>query len=384
MKAQEVPDYIKSTYGDAVKLTSDIHTELYYVLGANNVDGLTIYASNNLNNWNPELFPFSHNIKELQVNGVKVCLCINGNVDISSLSSDTIATIMPLLMSLNVSQTDRNVNGIAPLLIVKFKNGSQKMYFCENHYDEYNQDWGSGHEIYSTSKIVNDLQQKPITPMDIVGNLRDSGHIVFENYLSSDTTTNNLLETITNVDKASWNKICNAFPKGESVQLTYSDRYLKTPLGCILLAQLVYQLRKELGFEPSKTTIMLPTGIISSGIGYDSNTRSNDDIKITDDFHSYKECDNFLRMYLLKMCGINCEIIHERLPHYRSLTISGKNLELSIRPDGGVAYGWAVDNRTAPDLSLSDIRDNPGIDIDLFNKASKNGGILYTIAYKKK
>lgn len=129
---------------------------------------------------------------------------------------------------------------------------------------------------------------------------------------------------------------------------------------------------------------MLPTGIISSGIGYDSNTRSNDDIKITDDFHSYKECDNFLRMCLLKMCGINCEIIHERLPHYRSLTISGKNLELSIRPDGGVAYGWAVDNRTAPDLSLSDIRDNPGIDIDLFNKASKNGGILYTIAYKKK
>lgn len=89
-------------------------------------------------------------------------------------------------------------------------------------------------------------------------------------------------------------------------------------------------------------------------------------------------------MCLLKMCGINCEIIHERLPHYRSLTISGKRFELSIRPDGGVAYGWTVDNRTNPDLTLSDVRDNLEQDIDLFNKASKSGGILYTITYKTK
>ena len=89
-------------------------------------------------------------------------------------------------------------------------------------------------------------------------------------------------------------------------------------------------------------------------------------------------------MCLLKMCGINCEIIHERLPHYRSLTISGKRFELSIRPDGGVAYGRTVDNRTNPDLTLSDVRDNLEQDIDLFNKASKSGGILYTIAYKTK
>lgn len=129
---------------------------------------------------------------------------------------------------------------------------------------------------------------------------------------------------------------------------------------------------------------MLPTGIISSGLGYNSDTEINDDIKLTDDFHSYKECDNFLRMCLQRMCGIDCEIIHERLPHYRSLTISGKNFELSIRPDGGVAYGWAVDNRTNPDLTLSGVKDNPKQDIDLFNKVSKSGGILYTIVYKKK
>ena len=287
-------------------------------------------------------------------------------------------------MNLNISQVERSGNGIAPLLMVKFKNGSQKMYFCENHYDEYNQDWGSGHEIYSTSMFVDDMQLKTVTPMDIVGSLRNSGHIVFESYVSNDTTTGNLLETITNIDRDSWNKICNAIPKGENVQLTYSDRYLKTPLGCILLAQLVYQLRKKLEFEPSKTTIMLPTGIILSGLGYNSDTEINDDIKLTEDFHSYKECDNFLRMCLQRICGIDCEIIHERLPHYRSLTISGKHFELSIRPDGGVAYGWAVDNRTNPDLTLSDVKDNPKQDIDLFNKVSKSGCILYTIAYKKK
>lgn len=384
MEAQEVPDYIRSAYGDAVKLVSDIHTELYYVLRANNVDCLIIFASNNLNNWNPELFPFAHNVKELHVNGVKVGLCINGKVDINSLSSDSITTIIPLLMNLNISQTERSGNGIAPLLMVKFKNGKQKMYFCENHYDEYNQDWGSGHEIYSTSMFVDDMQLKPVTPMDIVGSLRYSGHIVFESYVSNGTTTGNLLETITNIDRGSWNKICNAIPKGENVQLTYSDRYLKTPLGCILLAQLVCQLRKELGFEPSKATIMLPTGIISSGIGYYSNTESNDDIKLTDEFYSYKECDSFLQKCLQNICGISCEIIHERLPHYRSLTINGNSFELSIRPDGGVAYGWAVDNRSYPDLTLNDVRETPDQDFDLFNKTSRMGGILYTIAYKKK
>lgn len=384
IEAQNVPENISAIYKDAVRLTSDIHTELYYVLRANNVDNLTIFASNNLNEWNPELFPFAHNIKEMLVNGVKVSLCINGKIEFSRLSSDSLSAIMPLLMSTNASYLESKKSVQSPLLIVHFKNGSSKMYFCVNHFDEYNQNWGTDREIYTTSNTIKDLPQKSLSVLDIISELQNSGSSVFECYLTANTEIENLLEAIISVNQASWEKIYKAIPEGEDVQLTYSDRYLKTPLGCILLAQLISQLKVKLQFKPSKLTIMLPTGIISSGSMYSSYDESTHDIKLTDDFPSYKECDKFLRMCLMKICDINCEIIHERLPHYRSLTISGKSFELSIRPDGGVAYGWALDNRTNPDLTLINVKEELDQNINLFNRASMSGGILYTFAYKRK
>jgi hypothetical protein len=291
---------------------------------------------------------------------------------------------MPLLMSTNASYLESKKSVQSPLLIVHFKNGSSKMYFCVNHFDEYNQNWGTDREIYTTSNTIKDLPQKSLSVLDIISELQNSGSSVFECYLTANTEIENLLEAIISVNQASWEKIYKAIPEGEDVQLTYSDRYLKTPLGCILLAQLISQLKVKLQFKPSKLTIMLPTGIISSGSMYSSYDESTHDIKLTDDFPSYKECDKFLRMCLMKICDINCEIIHERLPHYRSLTISGKSFELSIRPDGGVAYGWALDNRTNPDLTLTNVKEELDQNINLFNRASMSGGILYTFAYKRK
>lgn len=384
IEAQKVPETIKSKFADAIAITSDIHTELYHVLRANNVESLTIFSSNNLNEWSPKSFPFAHNVKELQVNGINVSLCIAGRIDFDSISTDCLSMVMPLLLNVDVSYLDNVGSAITPLMIIRFKDGTNKMYFCDNYYFDYNQKWGIGHEVYLTGAADGHIPVKHISKLEIVQSLQANGNIVFESFLKDNSDTEHLLESIIKCDKQSWDKIFKSIPKDKEVKITYSDRYLKTPLGCILLAKLIQQLKRKLSIKPNSMTIMLPTGIISSDYMHSYHDNTIDDIKLIDDFSSYHECDRFLRKCLTEIAGVSCDIKHERLAHFRSLTISADAYELSIRPDGGVAYGWSVDNRTCPDMTFNDVGNEPDQVIDLYNKTSRSGGILYTIAYKTK
>lgn len=369
---------IKSIYNDAIQITTDLYTELYHVLRGNNIEHIKIFTTNDISKWNPDAFPYLHRMKELALNGTSFSLCINKEINLTNLPADNLSNTLPILLRTNILYFNRN-DCISPLLSITFKDGHKRTYFCKKFYFEYNQDWGKGQPIYVTSIFEEISNISPISKLDIINSIKSTDHIVFESNMDSDTNTEYFFDSLCKKDRKNWKDIFDLIPKGEDVYLTYSDRYLKTPLGCILLGHLIKQLKNKILFNSKKMTALLPIGGIPA---YKDNSKK--DILLTDDFPTYKECDRFLTKCLIEIAGINIDIIHERIPHYRSLSISGNSFELSIRPDGGVAYGWALDNRVNPYLTLDDIENDLSQDIELHNKVIKTGGILYTIAFKKK
>ena len=70
-------------------------------------------------------------------------------------------------------------------------------------------------------------------------------------------------------------------------------------------------------------------------------------------------------------------------PHYRELLISNDEFEIIIRPDGGIENGWKID-RSKEELYDYELQDDFDTDLEIFNKESRNNGILYVVGWKHK
>lgn len=166
------------------------------------------------------------------------------------------------------------------------------------------------------------------------------------------------------------------------VSITYSDRYLNTPLGCIVLGNLINQLKSAYNLSIDKLTIMRPKKYINAPVLVNYNSFNDETFILEKDFRKTSDCDNFIQKCIHEIANINAEIKNDVLPHYRSLTIKSNKCEVSIRPDGGIAYGWTLDKGINPDITYKEIYQDVCQPLALHNKVIRNGGILYTIALK--
>lgn len=118
---------------------------------------------------------------------------------------------------------------------------------------------------------------------------------------------------------------------GRNFDVTYSDRYLKTPLGCILLIQFLKRLSSELGFTIES--------LVFKGQDFSGERRP---LNI---FHNYSKASdrNDAIMSFADEVGIgNVEAINDKIPHYRYFTLTCQDLKVTIRPDAGIEHGWVI------------------------------------------
>jgi hypothetical protein len=87
---------------------------------------------------------------------------------------------------------------------------------------------------------------------------------------------------------------------------------------------------------------------------------------------------------IFELTGIEPEIQDTGyVEHERCLTVKADNVEICIRPDAGIAKGWAPFGRDNAECTDRDFREDWNIDLELFNKQQIGNGILYTISYKQ-
>ena len=144
----------------------------------------------------------------------------------------------------------------------------------------------------------------------------------------------------------------------------------------MLLAKMISSLKNEADLVLVSIKVIV-TNIVSIN---DSDVAVN----ALKDFANGKKRNHFLKAAIFELTGIEPEIQDTGyVEHERCLTVKADNAEVCIRPDAGIAKGWAPFGRDNAECTDRDFREDWNIDLELFNKQQIGNGILYTISYKQ-
>ena len=369
-----IPTHISQIVPRARTITTDFNSEFYQIVKQRELKSVRFFISNDVENWNPDKFAFRGTLRELYLANIDTTFVMSEGINLNAMSADTMASIIPpLLMTPIEIGSIKLGEGIYPIMLATFMGGRSILYFTDNANISYNHNWSDGNIYAIEYNAICHFER--IDTRGIINQIATySNNIMFDARIKSNASTGTLLEELIGTNPQSWDRISKRLYNKE-VKIRYADRYLVTPLGCMLLAQLIKQLQTLYNLS----IVEVECAVISPKLTYATNTN----IELTMNFINEEERNQFLSKCILEITGIEPNISRPQYAqHDRCLSVDAGDCQLCIRPDGGVAHGWATFGREK--IHISDIIDHLGADISLFNKESRNerDGILYTIALK--
>ena len=375
IKARIAPKEILRLIPDSHTVTSDITTEFYQLTRNKDISCIKIFVNDNLSQWDAEAFPFKKILTELSLEGVDVAFILPSVPDVKSLSSADSATLIAEVFKNDFKGLENTLPAeLLPLMVVIMNDGTVKTYFGKNIDTSYSKNWGSG-DVFITTQL-NSLSYADINRMQLL-NTFSSGDtsFMFDYRITEHSSLGHFFDSLKNPEVENWNRIVSNL-QGKTVSVEYSDRYLKTPLGCMLLAKMISGLKNEADLNVVSIKVIV-TNIVSMD---DSDVAVN----AIKDFTNGEKRNLFLKNAISELTGIEPEIQDTGyVEHERCLTVKADNAELCIRPDAGIARGWVPFGRDNAECADCDFREDWNMDLELFNKQQRGAGILYTISYKQ-
>ena len=375
-KSRIAPKDIADFIQDTSAVTTDFATEMYQVTRNKNVSAMKLYVDNDYSDWHVEDFPYNKLVDELVLSGIDVAFVTGRVIDLNNCSI-SLKTVLATAMFKHKFQYVDGVlpKNLKPLMTVVFEDGRTKTYFGKNVNNTLSAFWGNGDIFYSMSDFK--LKYSDVNLPDMLQQMANSnGTIMFDTRILVDCHLNNLFDKLVEPHNNKWNRIFSSL-KGKEVTMEYSDRYLSTPLGCILLAHFIRELQQKIGVTIKSICITVKSLAETSFDKYN--------VSINSDYKSNDARNNFLSDAVSELVGINAQIIDSGyIEHERCLTVKTMDAELCIRPDAGIAHGWVPFGHDFTDCTDEDFRCNWDLDIHLYNKKQKFSGILYTISFENK
>lgn len=375
VKARVAPKEIIYLMPDSHVVTSDITTEFYQLTRNKDISGIRIFVNDNISQWDAETFPLKKILTELSLEGVDVAFILPSVPDVKSLSSADSATLIAEVFKTNFKCLENTLpTGLFPLMVVIMNDGIVKTYFGKNIDTSYSKNWGSG-DVFITTQ-PNSLSYADINRMQLLSAFSsDDSSFMFEYRIREHSSLGRFFDSLKAPETGNWNRIISNL-RGKAVSIEYSDRYLKTPLGCMLLAKMISSLKNE-----ADLVLVSIKVIVTNIVSINDPDMAVNAIK---DFTNGKKRNHFLKDAIFELTGIEPEIQDTGyVEHERCLTVKADNAEICIRPDAGIAKGWAPFGRDNAECTDRDFREDWNIDLELFNKQQIGNGILYTISYKQ-
>ncbi len=374
LKSRIAPESISSLVPDASCVTTDFATELYQLSRNKDISSISFFVSNDYSEWQVSEFPYNKLLNELKANGIEATIILNKPIDFNGCKSTDRASLLSALFQYRFGYyTEAMPNMLSPLLSVTFNDGKTKTYFGENINMALSGCWGRG-DVYSTMSRKQ-LAYYEIDVVDLVQRAADGdGSVMFDLRLDNDCAINNLFDKLISYKAGKWDVIRNSL-RGKSVAIEYSDRYLYTPLGCMMLAHFISRLHQvfDVNISMISVSVTKPSGNESFFM---------DSTKICENFHSSDVRNKFIEDSIKEMVGVLPTVNDSGFIHHeRCLTIKADSQELCIRPDAGIAYGWKPIGRENLECTDEDFRYNWDLEVDLYNQRKRHDGILYTISF---
>jgi DEAD/DEAH box helicase domain-containing protein len=350
-----ISDDISNSYPSAKRMLGSIKQELIKLNYVSKIKEAWLFVSPIVQSWDLDSILFLENLKSKAV--VNIVLT---EAPIIANSQDVMTLIQLSAWSKLWIQKSVENDTLTTISYVQLQDNTNNQYFVNDTVNlDLDKNWGesSNGELFKVNiPILPNLQ-----PFQI-DNLLNTGN-VFEAVLDTNSIVNsvNLADEILNKLE---NKVdLGAKMKDKKFNVFYSDRYLKTPFGCLLMLQFLNRLQAKLGFEIDNFTF-------SGQDFYNERTPQ----KLFHEFKDRESRDSYLKSFSYELDASNVNIVSNSIPHYRYFEFSNDEIKIVIRPDAGVEHGWKLKDNN---LKVEDINN---LDTDFEIIKMNNHPILYTIS----
>ena len=202
--------------------------------------------------------------------------------------------------------------------------------------------------------------------------------LTFSFYVTQNVQSDELFDLLQEYQPDKWHYIRDTMQSNPTVDLAYEDRYINTPLGCILLAQLIRRIRDLylLNYRSVSVTLSKKDFRVK---------HDDDDLKLDHRFSFAEKRDIFMKRCLDNIVKDKYNYEAKNIGHTRALCISNRHYRLSLFPDGGLAHGWGIENGKHCSLSTKDLLHHLDINVHCFNRDAKRFhklGIQYTVKFE--
>ncbi|MFH7010827.1 DEAD/DEAH box helicase [Flavobacterium sp. FlaQc-52] len=346
---------IINSYPSAKRILSGIKQELVKLNYTSKIKEVWLIVNSNVQNWDLDSILFLENLKSKAVVNIvlKNSPIITNNQDVMTLIQ--LSAWSKLWIHNNI------VNEVLTTIsFVQLQDGTNQQYFVNDNVSlDLDKNWGesSNGELYKVNSAT-----IPILETFETDNLLNTT-TVFEAVVN----TNSIVSSVNLADEV-LNKLENKIDlcskmKDKKFNVSYSDRYLKTPFGCLLMLQFINKLQTKLNFEIDNFTFF-------------GQEFYNERIpqKLFHEFRDSESRDSYLKLFRYELDASNVNVVSGSIPHYRYFEFSNDEIKIIIRPDAGVEHGWRLKN------SNINFDDNISFDRSLEILKINNHPILYTIS----
>ena len=381
--SRTAPQEVTEALGkDVTTVTTNLTALLTPLSSSTKLEEMRIYLDDDYEKWSNEL---EGHLKLLLLPRLKdkTTFVVPKEIDINSYPFDVQSLLNQLTMQYDFAVCSQPSHGdYKPLLALRYEKEWRTFYGAEIQ-RSFGSAWGEGQLYEKKNDTLGEL--KPVKREELLQKLKTKDTLGFDVRLKADCMLSGLFRLIQDSKdsnekehKEDWNQIQQAI-EGKEISVSYTDRYLMTPLGCMLLVRFLQCLKDQWGCRIKDVEVHLSSKIDGK----------NDTYAVNEPFKYLEDRDNFLAEALTQCCGVDSVKIQsgQYIAHERDLKISTGTHSLCLRPDAGISQGWTP-NRYDKDgqeqyleyFSFED-EDNWNEDFYLYNKNKRGQGLLYTILF---
>jgi DEAD/DEAH box helicase domain-containing protein len=353
----QVPNTLLSTYTHLKTIIGSIKEEIGRMSYANKIKEIWLYGSSDVQSWEIEKLKIIDKLR----NKVKINLVLDSGNNAKS-NQEKISLIQLAAWTDIWKKQESLLTPLKTVCKILTEENNVVEYLAEDFEKTFNENWGNaanGFAYKNPNGHVEKLQRIEI---------KIDEQSVFETSIDecSNINSNEIVDLLLN--KSNGRLKLKSLMQNQIFDVEYTDRYLKTPFGCILMVQFIDRFSGMLGFNINSFT-------------FNGQDFSEDRFPRLL-FHNFKDA-NDRNNAIIDLAGQleipNLKALNHSLPHYRYFEFKNKTHKIIIRPDAGIEYGWFLSENFSKQLFNDRTNSN---DVFKINK-KENSKLLYTISIEE-
>lgn len=318
---QKVPEHLLAIWPELKPLTGGIAGEIGRLRYLNKLQSVRLYGSGGA----PEELPFAGKLK----NHCRVDFVFDQ--PLAQLSTQEKISLLQLSAwsELLLAGDHQPAVPLQTLCKITEYDGRITEYLAAGYQRQFGPDWGRANDGIVYKKTCTMLELLRPLPVPIDEQAMFDVLIDAPGAIASNTIADLLLE------QALQKRNLESLMKGQSFEVLYVDRYLRSPLGAILLTQFLSRLSDRLEFSISSFKF--------EGQQYPESPRP---ALLFHNFRNASERNKAIEDFAAELDLASATAVNEDIPHYRFFEFKSDRLRVIIRPDAGIEHGWFLSGST--------------------------------------